>query len=366
MLITIIAFILILGLLVLVHEFGHFIAAKKNGVYVEEFGFGYPPRLFSFRFKNTLYSINLIPFGGFVKLYGEETGELDAETITDKTIKKPLPSQAFTNKKPWQKLVILCAGVLGNFLLGWVLISILFTQGIPTPTKDVIVDRVATNSPAQYAGLEPKDILLEITINDKIFKLKSTNDLINLSKKYAGQEFAIKIKRADAEKTISITPRKNPPTGQGPLGIVITSFIEKRYPWYQAPFFGLVEAFNITSKIVSELGKTLFQLITFKKPQIDVAGPIGIAQFTGQAIKFGRNAVLEFIALLSLNLAVLNILPFPALDGGRLVFVIYEWISKKRVNKNLERYLNLAGFSILILLALLISISDVIKLIKKE
>jgi len=358
---TIIAFILILGLLVLVHEFGHFIAAKKNGVYVEEFGFGYPPRLFGFKFRNTLYSINLIPLGGFVKLYGEEAGELGAE----KTTKKIPSNQAFTNKKPWQKLIILCAGVLGNFLLGWILISILFTQGIPIPTKDVIIDRVAFNSPAQYAGLKPKDILLEITIDNKIEKLKSTNDLIDLSKKYAGQKLNIKIKRANIEKIISIVPRKNPPTGQGPLGIVVTSFIEKRYPWYQAPFFGLIEAFNITIKIVSELGKTLFQLLTFKKPQIDVAGPIGIAQFTGQAIKFGRNAVLEFIALLSLNLAVLNIFPFPALDGGRLVFVIYEWITKKRVNKNLEKYLNLTGFSLLILLALLVSISDVIKLIKK-
>lgn len=358
---TIIAFILILGLLVLVHEFGHFIAAKKNGVYVEEFGFGYPPKLFSFRFKDTLYSINLLPLGGFVKLYGEEAGELDAE----KTTKKIPSSQAFTNKKPWQKIVILCSGVLGNFLLGWILISILFTQGIPTPTKDIIVDRVSSNSPAKYAGLQPKDILLEIKVNNQIFKLTSTNDLINLSKKYAGQEFIVTYRRLDKQQTITLVPRKNPPAGQGPLGVVITSFIEKRYPWYQAPFFGLIEAFNITSKIVTELGKTLFQLITFKTPQIDVAGPIGIAQFTGQAIKFGRNAVLEFIALLSLNLAVLNILPFPALDGGRLVFVVYEWVSKKRVNKNLERYLNLAGFSLLILLALLVSINDVVKLIKK-
>lgn len=364
MLITIVAFILILGLLVLVHEFGHFIAAKKNGVYVEEFGFGYPPRLFSFRFKNTLYSVNLLPLGGFVKLYGEEAGELDQSPQTPQLPQIPR-TQAFTNKKPRQKLIILCAGVLGNFLLGWFLISILFTQGIPTPTKDVIVDRVISNSPAQYAGLKPKDILLEIAINNQAFKLKSTNDLIDLSKKYAGQEFAIKIKRINTERLISVIPRKSPPPGQGPLGIVVTSFIEKRYPWYQAPFFGLIEAFNITSKIVSELGKTLFLLITFQKPQIDVAGPIGIAQFTGQAIKFGRNAVLEFIALLSLNLAVLNILPFPALDGGRLVFVVYEWISKKRVNKNLEKYLNFAGFSLLILLALLVSISDVIKLIKK-
>jgi regulator of sigma E protease len=146
------------------------------------------------------------------------------------------------------------------------------------------------------------------------------------------------------------------------LGVVITSFVEKKYPWYQAPFFGLAEAFNITWTIVSELSKTVFQLISFQKPKVDVAGPIGIARYTGEAIKFGSNAVLELIALLSLNLAVVNILPFPALDGGRLAFVLYEIVTKRRVNQNFERNLNLAGMIILIALAILISIHDVIKI----
>ena len=145
---------------------------------------------------------------------------------------------------------------------------------------------------------------------------------------------------------------------------MITSFIEKKYPWYQAPFYGLVQSFTITKQIAIELGKTVSNLITLKKTNVDVTGPIGIAKYTGQAIKFGHNAVLELIALLSLNLAVVNILPFPALDGGRLVFVIYEWVTKKRVNKNLENYLNLAGIITLLSLAALISINDIIKLIK--
>jgi len=142
----------------------------------------------------------------------------------------------------------------------------------------------------------------------------------------------------------------------------LAPFIEKKYPWYQAPFYGLIEAFNITKKIVVEFGRIIIQLITLHKPEVDVAGPIGIAQYTGQAIKFGKNAVLELLALLSLNLAVINILPFPALDGGRLVFVIYEWISKKKVNQKFEKYLNVIGFALLLTLAVFVTINDLIKI----
>ena len=140
--------------------------------------------------------------------------------------------------------------------------------------------------------------------------------------------------------------------------------MEKKYPWYTAPYYGLIEASNITFKIASELGKLLFGLITFQKQNVDVAGPIGIANLAGQAIKFGGNAFLQFLALLSLNLAIINILPFPALDGGRLVFVLYEGITKKKPNKNIEKYTNLIGFITLLSLAALITVNDIIKLIR--
>lgn len=350
---TLIAFFLILSLLVLVHEFGHFIAAKKNGVLVEEFGLGLPPRIFGYQIGETLYSINLLPFGGFVKVYGEEYYEENTK------ITKNLRHRAFISKKPWQKMIILTAGVVGNFILGWVLISYLFTQGIPALSNTVVVERVQKNSPAEEAGLKPKDIILAIKKGKKSYKINSPDDLIHLAKKFNNQTIALQVKRKKQELDIVLRPRKNPPKNQGPIGIVISSFVVKKYPWYKAPFFGLIEASRITIKIVNELTRSFFLLISFKKPKLDVTGPIGIAKFTGQAIRFGQNALLELIALLSLNLAVINILPFPALDGGRLAFVVYEWITRKKVNQQLEKRLNLIGIIILITIALLVSVKDI-------
>ena len=354
----IVVFILILALLVLVHEFGHFIAAKKNGVKVEEFGFGFPPRLFGIKKGETLYSINLIPLGGFVKVYGEEYHE------TDKNIDKKFRDRAFVYKKPWQKSVIIVSGIIGNFLLGWVLISFLFTQGIPTPTDKVIVEQVQADSPAKQSGFQPGDVITKIKAHGKTFRLTSFSDLIKVSKEFAGEEISAAVTRSNKILDLKIIPRKNPPAGEGPLGITITSFVDKKYSWYEAPFYGLIEAFNITKAIVIQLFKIVFELAMLKKPNADVSGPIGIAQYTSQAIRFGNNAVLELVALLSLNLAVINILPFPALDGGRLIFVIYEWITRRRVNKKVERYTNLVGIIILLSLAVIISINDIIKIYK--
>jgi len=352
---SIIVFLIILTLLVLVHELGHFIAARKNGVRVDEFGIGFPPRLFSIKKGETTYSINAIPIGGFVKLYGEEYHE---------NTKKELRQKAFVYKKPWQKATIIIGGVVGNFLLAWVLISYLFTQGVPAPINKVLVENVISNTPAAKAGIKKNDIIFAIKETNKKSPITSSNDLIDISKKYGDRQIILLIERDGQTLETTITPRKNPPSGQGPLGVVITSFMEKKYSWYQAPFFGLIESFKISQKIAVEVVNTLVKLVTFQKPQVDVAGPIGIAQYTDQAIKFGKNAILELLALLSLNLAIVNILPFPALDGGRLIFVIYEWVSKKRVNQTIERYLNLAGIIILLSLALLISYRDIVRLIR--
>lgn len=355
----IVVFIIILAVLVLIHELGHFLAAKKNGILVEEFGFGFPPRIWGFKKGETLYSINLLPIGGFVKLFGEEYHEEDRKQASGKHA-----SRAFINKTPAQKAVVIIAGVIGNFLLAWVLITYLFTQGVPTPTNKVIVESVAKNSPAEAAQLQSGDVINRITVGETIYQLKSTQDLIVYSKQFAGRYAIFSVTTNGRERNLMIVPRLSPPVGEGPLGVNITSYEEKKYVWYKAPFYGLAHSFAITQKIVVELGKTAFSFFTFQKTNVDVAGPIGIAQYTGQAIKFGKNAVLELTALLSLNLAVINILPFPALDGGRLMFVLYEWVTKRRVNKKVEQYINMFGMGTLLLLAALITIHDVIKLIK--
>ncbi len=344
---NILGFLAAIFILVLVHELGHFLAAKLNKVKVEEFGIGFPPSFLRIKYGETVYSLNLIPLGGFVRVYGEE-----------KEVKKD-KNRAFVFKKPWQKITILAAGVLGNFLLAWLLISYLFTQGVPVPVNKVIVEKVEKNSPAQKAGIKKGDIIMALTYKNETIKIKSTKELVQQVKKYAGKEVELSIKRNGEVKRIKVVPRKNPPKGQGALGIVITSFEVKSYPWYQAPFKGLVESLRITGRIIVGVLSALGDIITFKRADVQVTGPIGIAKITSDAIKLGKNAFLELLALLSLNLAVINLFPFPALDGGRIALVLYEWKSGRRVNKEFERKLNTIGFVLLILLAIIISIYDV-------
>ena len=317
-------------------------------------GLVYRQNYFGIKKGETLYSVNLLPIGGFVKLFGEEYGET---TKGDK-------NRTFVRKKPWQKTLIVIGGVIGNFLLGWVIFSYLVTQGIPVPTNNVIVEKITKNSPAAIAGLQEKDVIKKILFENNTIDLTSASTLIEETKKSAGKNIKLLVQREQRQLIINLVPRTNPPKGEGPLGIAITSYIEKKYPWYSAPYYGLIEAFNITSKIASELGKMLFNFVTFQKQNVDVAGPVGIANLAGQAVKFGGNAFLQFLALLSLNLAIMNILPFPALDGGRLVFVLYEGLTKKKPNKNFEKYTNLIGFIMLLSLAALITVNDVIKLFK--
>jgi regulator of sigma E protease len=349
---SVLIFFLILSVLVLVHELGHFIAAKKNGVYVQEFGVGLPPRIFEIKYGETLYSLNLLPFGGFVKVYGETEEQIKGE--------KEKRKRAFVYKEPWQKTLIIAAGVAANFLLGWIILSYLFTQGIPVPTNKVVIEKIIKNSPADIVGLQSNDII-ESVVNPNL-KLKSPEDLVNLTKKYSSQEITLLISRKNQQIYTKIIPRKKPPKGEGPLGIVITSFIEKKYPWQQAPIYGLIESVKITISIIKELVKNLYYFLTFHKTEVGVTGPVGIAQITFQAVKLGKNAVLQVLGLLSLNLAVVNIFPFPALDGGRLALVAYEAIFKKKTNPKIEKYLNLVGFAILLSLIMLITINDVLKL----
>lgn len=352
-----IIFVLILSLLILIHEFGHYIAAKKNNVFVEEFGFGLPPRAWGKKIGETIYSLNWLPFGGFVKLLGEEEHELIGKKLPDK-----LKNRTFGSKKPWQKTMIITAGVFMNFMLGWIIISFLFTQGVPVPSDKLTISQVVENSPAENAGLKNNDIVTNLFQNGTEYQIKSNEDFIGTTKKFAGKEIVIKILRNKEYKLITVTPRLNPPKGQGPLGIVISNYETKKYAWYEAPFKGLKESFDITKSIVTEFAKMILKLVTFQKLDVEVSGPVGIAKITGEAVGIGPKAVLQLLAILSLNLAVINILPFPALDGGRLVFVFYEWIFRKKANAKFERNLNLVGFAILITLIVVVTIADIIKL----
>lgn len=358
--VTIIVFFIVLSVLIIIHELGHFIAAKRSGVYVEEFGFGLPPRIFGIKHGETLYSLNWLPFGGFVKVMGEEQHEL-----VNKKLSLELKSRTFYSKKPLTKIIILTAGVLANFLLGWLIVSYLFTQGVPIPTDKVVIEQVSKKSPAEVAGIKKGDTVVALVEKGRRIPFENTDHFVKEVKNRVGQEITLIINRQGQEFNLNMIPRLKPPMGEGALGVLLSPFVIKKYPWYQAPFLGLFESMKITGLILKELLKTVLGLLLLQKPQVEVAGPIGIAKITSEAVKYGYTAVLQLLGLLSLNLAVINILPFPALDGGRLAFVIYETVSKRQINPDLERKLNLVGFIILLSLILLVTANDVAKIFLK-
>lgn len=363
MLVTIIAFVLILSLLVIIHELGHFLVAKKLGIKVEEFGIGFPPRAFGKKIGETVYSINWLPVGGFVKLYGEDDaggGKISSQKSgTQKSGEDE--KRAYYARPLWQRMIVVTAGVIMNFLLAIVLISFLFTtQGVPLPSEHIIISEVVNNSPAAVAGIKEGDHV--ISINGK--EIKDTAAFISLTKQEKGHEVSLKMARDGQEYTTKLTPRINAPKNEGAMGVAITNIQIKKYAWYEAPIYGTMEAAKFSWMILAGLGTMVFDLATHGTQPQGVAGPIGVAQLTGEAVKAGAFAVLWFISLLSLNLAVLNILPIPALDGGRFFFMIIELLTGKKVSPKYEAYAHGIGLVLLLGLMAVITLLDVTRLLQ--
>lgn len=354
MFLTLIVFLAVLSLLVFVHELGHFLVAKRAGIRVEEFGFGLPPRIFGIKRGKTIYSLNWLPIGGFVKLFGEEQEEGLA------TASASAGKEAFFAKPKLVRAAVLTAGVAMNFLLAIIVISYIFTQGVLVPVDKVLVKEIASDSPAEKVGLKVGDAILKIDQK----RLKTTQELIDYTKQHLGEEVFLEIERCDTPgkcqvKSFLITPRKEYPQTQGPMGITISNLTERKYPWWEAPFLGTLEAVKLSVLMFLEIGRILVRLVTFQPVTAEVAGPLGIAQVTGEAVKFGAKAILQLIGLLSLNLAVINILPFPALDGGRLLFVGIEAVTGKRVKPHWEKWTHQIGMAVLLALIILVTINDI-------
>lgn len=361
MLVTILVFFIILSVLVLVHELGHYIVAKFFKIKVEEFGFGLPPRAFGIKRGETVYSINWLPIGGFVKLYGEDEAGSGTVSTKPQKVNKKDKDRAFFSKPAWQRALVVFAGVFMNFVLAVVIISFLFSfVGVPVPGDKVVVSGLVKNAPAEQSGLKVGDTVE--TING--VKIQSTKVLIETTRKHLGEKITLNVKTEKGEnKILEITPRKHYPKDQGPMGIAVSqSSTIKKYPWYEAPFVGTKEALNQSYLIVSGLGGLVSGLITKGAVPSDVAGPIGIAQLTGKVVEIGPYAILSFISLLSLNLAIINILPIPALDGGRLFFIIIEAVTRRKVNPKFEGYAHSVGMAVLLLLIALITLHDLIRI----
>lgn len=361
LIVTIIAFLVILTVLVLIHEFGHFITAKIAGIKVEEFGFGFPPRAFGIKRGETVYSVNWLPIGGFVKLYGEdEAGGGSVKQRRLKTQEKYDLRRAFFARPSWQKAIIVLAGVVMNFVLAVVLISFLFSsRGVALPTENIKIVEVTHNSPAEAAGIKTGDQV--VLINNK--HIAKPDDFITLTHENEGNSIALLLRRNGNDFTINVIPRKTFPKGQGPLGVAITNVEIKKYPWFTAPFYGTLEAAKFSWMILTGIGSMVFNLIIHGQKPVGVVGPVGVAELTGQAVSYGFDATLWFVALLSLNLAVVNVLPIPALDGGRLFFILIEMITRRKVSPKHEAMAHAVGLAVLLSLVLLITLFDVARLI---
>lgn len=378
---TLFVFLVVLSVLVFVHEFGHFLMAKKAGILVEEFGFGLPPRIWGKRFGETLYSINALPIGGFVRLHGEE-GE-----TKDKT---NLRGRAFYEKSLAKRFSVVTAGVIMNLFFAIVCFSFLYYHfGIPTKTGKVKILGIAKDSPAFFAELKEGDVI--VAVDGK--EAKSSEEFVQMTKERVGKKMELEIKREEGnpcgavdEKVLGgsteqgfncrgenlvvfLIPRESPPENEGPLGVIISDTEMKKYSWWKMPFLGAREGFKESltwgKMIIEGLKKTLVSLFTTGKIPREIAGPVGIFQVTGEAAKEGFWAVLQFLGILSVNLAIVNVLPLPALDGGRMIFLLIEGIFRKKISSKVEILVNQIGMAFLLALMVLITVNDVLRLMGK-
>ena len=345
---TVVAFVGVLVVLILAHELGHFFTAKAFGVRVDEFGLGFPPRLLSVKRGETRYSLNVVPLGGFVKMAGEED---------------PKVPRSLASKGIGTRILVLSAGSLMNLLLPLLLFSIAFMVPHEVVSGQVLVEEVAPGSPAERAGIEPGDTVLRVN-GDSV---RNTGDLGRYIQLNLGREVAILVKHADSTtEEVQVIPRWRPPEGQGAIGVVIKTssptIVGQHYPFWQAIPMGISEC--IETFMLFKNG--IISMIIGTAPAV-VAGPVAIAQITGEVAKAGISPLLEFAAFFSINLAIINIFPLPALDGGRIVFVLLEWGRRgKRVPPKTEGMIHLIGFAMLIAAIMLITYQDIIRIVSGE
>ena len=374
MLLTIITFVLVLGILVFAHEIGHFVSAKRLGVCVEEFGFGLPPRIIG-TYKDpatkkwkiagiktrtrgaTIYSFNWIPLGGFVKIKGEQ-GE------------NPEEEDSFSHKSIAKRIFILSSGVAMNVILALGILTLGFIIGLPREINEkeinsrwakikdekIYVTDVLQDYPAEKANIKPNDIIL--AINDIAF-----SDILKLQEYtniHAKETLKISLERNHKKITAELSP-KIEKDGRALMGVLLSKMGIVSYPWYIAIWEGAKATVYLIKEIIIAFIMLFKNLIIAKKAIIELSGPVGIAIITGEVARMGIIYILQFTAILSLNLAIINFLPFPALDGGRVLFLCLEKIRGRAINARIESYIHNIGLYLLFLLVIVITYNDILR-----
>ncbi|MFP4022695.1 MAG: M50 family metallopeptidase [Candidatus Paceibacterota bacterium] len=364
---SIIIFIAVLVLLILAHELGHFLVAKYFNIRADEFGIGLPPRLTTlFRWGETDFTLNAIPFGGFVKIYGEDPGE--------EPVKEEDQDRHFANKHRGIQAAVLLAGVFFNALLAFVLITIAFTVGVPTSGEmhdpDHIKDPKATisyvkeNSPAENAGLQVGDVVSRIQIEDgEAISIATSRELSDLVNDEGGEELTIYYEREGVEKETSLVPQEDLLEKDGAaIGVALSTVGVVSFPPHLAFVEGAKHTVELTGIIAVELSRFLGSVVTGGADFSEVAGPVGIVGLVGDAWEVGLSFLLYFTAVISLHLTIINLLPFPALDGGRLLFVAIEAATRRKIKPQVANALNAIGFILLIILMIAVTTNDVIRI----
>lgn len=334
--------LLALSVLILVHEWGHFFAARRFGVRVDAFGFGFPPRLFAKKVGDTTYALNALPLGGYVKLFGEH--DIPHGTSAD------LIAQTFTAQKIWKRIVIVSAGIVMNIVLGWLLLSLIFMFGM---RQGVLVTHVVPNAPGEIAGVLSNDIILGYT---------SSDEFIATLREFQGESLVLRVERRGVEQEISIIPHIEARENEERIGVGVTDFGFAREPFFKALWSGA----RMTVWIIMMIGVTLYEVLVGVfgpgKVPVDVSGPVGIFQAAYSAGSLGWAYVLQLIGVISINLAILNLLPIPGLDGGRLLFLIIEKIRGKRIRPEREAMTHGIGVAALIILIVIVTFRDLSRL----
>ena len=340
--ITILEFLAVLAVVVVVHEFGHFATAKAFGIKVNEFAFGFPPRLLGVRKGETLYAINLVPIGGYVKLEGEND---------------PSHPRSLASKGVGTRFIVLAAGPFMNAVLAIVLLAglLMFT------VEELRVSEVLPGSPAEGAGVLAEDAIIKVN-GDRVTDFDELSDRISLGR---GASMLWLIRRDGSEHTVQVTPRLDPPPGEGATGISVRESGRQQLTPTRWPWEAVADGASRIGLIFT-LSKDAFSDWVTEGGQAPFAGPVGIARGTGEVTEeFGLISLIPLAALFSMSLAVFNILPIPALDGGRLMFVILEWVRRgKRIPPEKEGIVHLVGFFCLIALLLAITYNDIVNIVE--
>lgn len=354
---SVIIFILILSALIIVHELGHFLVARYFSIRVEEFGLGFPPRARKlFSWKGTPFTLNWLPFGGFVKIFGENPTEGDGAS--------PDP-ESFVSKNRGIQASVLVAGVLGNFIFAWSLFSLGFLTGLPAPTGlslpinnvETVITTVLPASPAGKAGLKSGDSIISLS-RDGVYSKLSPEEASNFISQ-SQTPLIFEVKRGDNISKKIVTPEEGIVADRLAVGISMDLVGTVKLPIHKAIWYGLTTTVELTRDTAKVIGDFIFHAVVGKANLSGITGPVGIVGMVGDVRELGFVYLLTFTALISINLSIINLLPFPALDGGRLLFVCIETITRRRVPPKVFNLLNVLGFTLLIVLMIFITIQDV-------